>query len=151
MKLLDLSNPFKFTLRDQNGDETVLEGTFRAYTKKEQETAKKKYSGAVKGAEEVQKIARKIGRLVKQIEIKEKLEDYEEVDKLYAEQTALEDELEALSEDFSKLGDKGLKERFNKCLGGEQRDEIIALAEAVGYETVYSKIVEGMQEGKSKD
>lgn len=151
MKLLDLSNPFQFTLRDQNGTETLLEGTFRTYTKKEQDEAKKKYEGVVKGAEEVQKLARKLGRLERQIEIKEKLEDYEAVDALYAEQTKLEDKLEALSKKFSDVGNDGLKERFNKCLGGDQKEEIIKLAEAVGYDTVYNKITEGIQEGKSKD
>lgn len=151
MQLLDLSNPFEFTLRDQEGNETLLKGTFRTYTKKEQDLAKKKYDGAVKDAKEAQKLAHKLQRLEKQIVIKEKLDDYEAVDKLYEQQTELEDKLEALGEDFDKLGDKGLKERFNKCLGGDQRDEILALAEQVGYEVVYAKISEGVQEGKSKD
>lgn len=151
MKLLDLSNPFEFTLRDQEGNETPLKGTFRTYTKKEQDTAKKKYDGAVKGAEEAQKIARKIGRLAEKIEIKKKLEDYKAVDELDDEKSALEDKLEALSDDFNKIGDKGLKERFDKCLGGDQREEILSLAEQVGYDTVYAKITEALQEGKSQD
>lgn len=150
MKLLDLSNPFQFTLRDQDGNETILKGTFRTYTKEEQSEAKKKYDEYMKGADEVRKLGRKLERTMKQLEIKEKLEDYDAVDKLYTEQTKLEDKIEALGKKFDGVENDGLKDRFEKCLGGDQRDEIMQLAEQVGYDVVYAKISEGVQEGKSK-
>lgn len=151
MKLLDLNNPFTIKLRDQEGNEKDLKGTFRTYTKEEQLEAKKKYSDVVKNTEEIQKVARNLQRVAKQVEIKENLKDYEAVDKLYGEQMKLEDKLESLGKKVKDVGDEGLKERFAKCLGGEHKDEILALAEAVGYEVVYAKITEGVQEGKSID
>lgn len=151
MILLDLNNPFTFTLRDQDGNETELKGTFREYTRQEQKDAKDKYTKLLTVAEDLQKIGRKIARNERQIEIKEKLEDYKAVDKLVTATNKLEDELEALGATVDKdSGDNSLKERFNVCLGGDQKDEIIELAENVGYQTVYAKIIEGLTAGKPK-
>jgi len=152
MILLDLSNPFEFTLRDQDGNETQIKGTFREYTKKEQQEAKDKYEKLIATAEKVNLIARKITRNEKLIEVKEKLEDYQSMDKLLTDTNKLEDELIKINKtvNVDEAGD-GLKDRFALCLGGEQKDEIIDLAETVGYQKVYEKIAEGVIKGKQED
>lgn len=152
MILLDLSNPFTFKLRDQFENEKEIKGTFREYTKEEQIKAKEKHEKAIKRGEEAQKITREIARNAKQIEVKENIKDYEAVDKLFTRNVTLEAKLEKLSKEVNKDSlDDGLVERFALCLGGDQKDEIIALAEQVGYQTVYAKISEAITAGKSKD
>lgn len=151
MILLDLSNPFKFTLKDQNGNKKVLEGTFREYTKEEHLEAKNKHKNLMKKNDESQKLVRELVRLNEKKDVKNKLEDYEAVD-------ALIDQIAEKEEAITKLGksvdldvmEEGLKFRFELCLGGKSRDDILELAERVGYAKVYEKIVEGVQEGKPK-
>jgi len=151
MILLDLNNPFSFTLRDQDGNETELKGTFREYTKKEQADAKNKHESTLKSINRMRDISRTIARNERTITVKEKLEDYKAVDKLITANNKLEDELKTLSETIDKdSADNSLKERFELCLGGDDKETILTLAEQVGYETVYSKILEGVKAGKPK-
>jgi len=151
MTLLDLSNPFTLTVRDQDGNEKILTGMLREYTKKEKQTAKDKYKKLLDAAEELQKLSRKIARNERQIEIKEKLEDYKAVDKLLTETNKLEDRVEEISTHSMEAykDDSGMKDRFNTCLSGDDKTDIIELAERVGYDVIYSKISESINEGKS--
>jgi len=151
MTLLDLSNPFTVTGGDQDGNEKILTGMLREYTKKEKQTAKDKYKKLLDAAEELQKLSRKITRNERQIEIKEKLEDYKAVDKLLTETNKLEDRVEELSASSMEAykDDSGMKDRFNTCLSGDDKTDIIELAERVGYDVIYSKISESINEGKS--
>lgn len=152
MKLLDLSNQFTFKLRDQDGNEREIKGTFRDYTKKETEEAKKRHKEQVNASEKMQKLLRELKRNERSIEIKEKLEDYKAVDRLLNQNAKIEEELILLSEEATKEGaGNGLKERFAICLGGDDKEEIMALADQIGYDVVFKTIQEAIFEGKPKD
>lgn len=151
MILLDLSNPFTFTVRDQNQNEKELKGTFREYTKEEQINANNKHKALLKKNEEAEKITRSLQRLYRKIDIKLKLEDYEAVDKLDDEISKLEDKAEKLGKGVDlDVYNEGLKERFELCLGGDDKEDILELADRVGYAKVYEKIAEAIQAGKPK-
>lgn len=150
MITLDLNNNFAFNTKDQFGNETEYKGTFRELTKKELQDFKAKNEAIDKYIKDGQKNIEQIKRTHKLIEIKEKTEDWEGVEKLTYELHKLEDSLYKLTDKFDAENErlKLLKERFDVCLGGEQKDEIIELAETYGYDTIMNTITEAIREGK---
>lgn len=150
MITFDLNNPFKFTVKDQNGSEKELSGTFRELTKKEQHDFKVKNEAIEKTVKKAQSIIDKLKRNVKMIEIKEKTEDWAGVESLTVENFQLEDDLIKITDKFDVEEERKaiMKTRFVLCLGGENRDEIIELAETYGYEELMSVVAKAVVEGK---
>jgi hypothetical protein len=151
MALLDLSNAFTFTTKDQLGNEKELSGTFRDLTKKEQNDFKNKNEAVEVTIKKAQKIIDTIKRNARYIEIKEKTEDWGGIEKLTTDNYKLEDELIKITEKFNADEERRniLKDRFTLCLGGEHKDVIMELAEAYGYEELMKVIGEAVAEGKS--
>lgn len=151
MITLDLNNNFTFTTKDQFGNETEFKATFRELTKKELTEFKAKNEAIDKYIKDGQKTIEQIKRTSKLIEIKEKTEDWEGVEKLTLEMHKLEDSLYKLTDKFDAESErlKVLKERFELCLGGDNKDDIIELAETYGYDTLMNTITEAIREGKS--
>lgn len=147
MITFDLTNTFQF---NYNGE--TLEGSFREFTKSEHRDFKAKNEAITQEAKHGQELANKIRRNERLMEVKEKTEDWKGLEKLMAENNKLEDELKALADSFSETHEKNeaLRDRFELCLGGKDRDTIIELAETHGYEVVFKTIGEAIEEGKLK-
>lgn len=154
MSLLNINNPFTMTIEE--GEETKdLRAFFRDFTKAEKREFDKKNKKIKEAADKSIELTKQMRRSIKSVDLKEKQGDFEgqeaELTKLYA----LEDELDALNKEFneSELQTKLIKERFELCLGGKDADEIMALAETVGYDRVLKVIQESIVEenaGKQK-
>lgn len=151
MITLDLNNQFVFTTKDQFGETAEYKGTFRELTKKELAEFKAKNETTSATIKKAQALIEKAKRITKSIEIKEKLEDWASVDELTKDLHKTEDELYKLSDKFDAESERlnMIKERFELCLGGEQKDEIIDLADTYGYDTLMDIITEAIREGKS--
>jgi len=152
MALLDLSNAFTFTTKDQLGSEKQLSGTFRDFTKQEQNSFKNKNEAVEATIKKAQKIIDSIKRNARFIDIKEKTEDWAGIEKLTVENYKLEDELVKITDKFNADDERRniLKDRFTLCLGGEHKDEIMELADTYGYEELMKVIGEAIAEGKPK-
>lgn len=149
MTTFDLNNNFTFNLVDGT-NEKKLSGTFRELTKREQLDFKRKNEAIETTIKQGIALAEKIKRNNRMIDIKEKTEDWKAIEKLITETNKLEDEIQKLSESFSPDEERNniLKERFELCLGGADKDEIMHLAETHGYETVFGVIGDAIREGK---
>lgn len=154
MATLNLTNPFTITIDD--GETTKdLKGTFRDFTRQEKEDFEQKHHDAHVQVKKSQSLVRKIEQLQRIVSLKEKQEDYEGQEMAMQELSSLVEELEAATEKvvFGANDDTLLRERFDVCLGGEDRELIIEIAETVGYAKVYHTITEAISEhvaGKSK-
>lgn len=149
--ILDLNNPFEFTLRE--GDNTsVLKGFFRSLTISEQKNFKAKNKQLEEKTNKGTKLAQEVNRLNRLIEIDTKRDDWDCVKKNQIALDKIQDELLTYSETFNPDEEllKIWRERFELCLSGEHKTIIIELCENVGYQTVYDVIHEAIAEEKAK-
>lgn len=150
MVSFDLSNPFTFSLKD--GDtETTINGTFRELTKAERISLKQKSEKIEAVTKKAISLLDKKARNERLITVKEKSEDWKGVEKLIIEVNKMDEELQTIQDTFDADKEKESlqKESFELRLGGQDRAQIMELAEAHGYDAVISVIVEAIQEAKA--
>jgi hypothetical protein len=151
MITLDLSNPFEFTLKDQFGNTKTVSGTFRELTKKEHDDFKKKNKTLEASAREGEGFVKKINHTKKLINLREKSGEYNVAANLMADLEAIERDFDAFSSSFDPVKERNdvLRARFNLCLGGDDRTEILEIAELYGFDRVLETILKAISEDKA--
>lgn len=149
MAILGFADEFEFNVK---GEDRVYKGTLREYTYKEKKELEKKHKKAQKVGLEAGKLLSKIDRLDRLIKLAEEEENTRHAYGFAKKQDELSDELTLLVEENQSLGDENeaFRVRLEACLGGDDKDDILALGEKYGYEEVFKVILEGIEEKKSK-
>lgn len=139
----------EFTL--EVGDD-VYTGTLLDLDKKQKKDVNK--IGAVDRGknDELKDIYKKISRLQKNIEISEKLDDWDEVKRLQAALEREQDDGEKLEAELgaSDSIERMFKKRIELTLVSDDKDEILAAGERYGYQNVYSTILQDIKETRAK-
>jgi len=139
-----------FTL--EVGDKT-LTGTFKELSKSETKAHKAKQDELLKLSKETRKYSSRLTFLQQKKEIKEKLEDWAEVDKIFEEMQELTDKLneaiEVLSD--SEQEENIYKSRLDMSLGGDFISEIMELGHEYGYKRVFDTIQKDIQDKEGND
>lgn len=148
MITLSLTNEFTFN----TSDGAEFSGTFRELNLKEEKEFKDLAQLSIKLATKVDKIIKKMSKNEKRIAFFEAKNDFDEADKLEKKNEALAEEIRALSEEHkpNEQVNNTLRKRFNLCLGGDNREAIIKIAEEIGYKPVFDVIKKAIIEGKQK-
>ena len=147
MSTLNIKNPFVMTV-DDGDTKRELKANFRDFTKAERTEFEKKHKAISETVEKSQALLKKMKRVSKSAELKEKQDDFKGQEKELKELYKLEDELERITADFNEQDEQKnlLKDRFEICLDGEDAAEVFELAEVHGYDKVYAVIQESVAE-----
>ncbi len=122
------------------------------YSTDYKEVLKKENADIVKESKKLNKVSAKLSkeirRLNKKIELAEKKEDWEKSEELYSLLYSKSDELEEYTDELldGTLIEDMFKAKLEICLVGKDADKIIAEAEDVGYQYLYTLITKDVQE-----
>jgi len=130
--------------------EESYKGTLRDLTKKERKDNEKKQKKALDLIKKSDKLVKEINSLNSRKEIKEKLNEWSECEKLLLEVDEKHNELE---ETNSQLENKNFnedvfKDRLELSLGGDDKKTIMEIGEEYGYQKVFETIQKDIMEKK---
>lgn len=98
------------------------------------------------------KLAKQVTKLGRKIDVKEKLEKWEEVEVLEAEKEKVEAEVEVLSEKLSdpKPIEDMFKKRLEMSVESDDKDKILEAGKDYGYQNVFQTILQDIEERAAK-
>ena len=125
-------------------------GTIRDLTKKERAENKKKQDKPLSLIAKANKLATSIERLEKRIEIKEKLGEWSESEKLLIQIEKKKDDLEKSNIELegNNFSDEIFKDRLEVSLSGDDKQKILDIGEEYGYQLVFETIQKDIIEKK---
>lgn len=145
---LTINQPFELEY-----NEDVFTGTVRELTKAESKQLKAESKIAEVHEKKLNKLNKKKARANADIQIAEKLEEYEKLTPLLDKLEEIEDEIETLNEnfDYEENLQTILRKRFDITVKSDKIQEIKKLAEDFGYQLVLATIAKGAEEKKPKE
>lgn len=102
--------------------------------------------------EALRKSANQLKKLDRKIEVKEKLEKWEEVEHLEEQKEVLEKEIEGLTEKLSdeKAIEDMFKKRLEYSIESEDKDQILEAGKNYGYQNVFQTILKDIEDKSEK-
>lgn len=151
MATLSFLNPFSMDVEQADGTLKNIKSNLREFTKDEKASFNIENDELKATSKKANNIINKIKRLEERIDIRKRLERWEELEVLNEELYDLQDELELINEEFADndVQDKQIKKRLELCLG-DNKEEILSLCEAQGYSKVLTVIYKSIEEDQAK-
>ncbi len=140
----------EFTL--EVGEDTYI-GTFADLTKKEEKEVTSSFSNQKKNIEQMNKLLKQQAKLIRKIDVAEKQDKWTKIEKLESEKDVIDAQIDTLTvtiDDETKIEDM-FKKRLEFSLGGDDKDNILAVAAKYGYERVFHTILEDLKEKNEKN
>lgn len=102
--------------------------------------------------EALRKSANQLKKLDRKIEVKEKLEKWEEVEHLEEQKEVLEKEIEGLTEKLSdeKAIEDMFKKRLEYSIESDDKDQILEAGKNYGYQNVFQTILKDIEDKSEK-
>jgi len=142
---LQISHEFELEFEDKS-----YTGEFLDLTKKEKKQSKQMFEKQSKIATDLNNQIKKVAKLSRKIEIAEKQENWDNVEKHEKEKDAVEIRVNELSDNLDEISnlEEVYKRRLEVSLKSEDKDEILDLGELYGYERLHNVIAEDIAEKK---
>lgn len=157
MAKLILRDKFILEIPKTDGENDIIKGTLRKLTKQEMKQIQDNFKSEtdkarklIKNSTKLKKIAKKIERLELQDMDSENIKN---IERLENEFDSLELILEAGNEELQEMDveENANKQRLEMSISEDAKVKILSLGATYGYKIVLDKILEGVEEGKSKE